>query len=106
MTIFERIANKEIPADIILEDSDFIAFKDIAPKAKIHVLVIPKKCYESFEELPPEVMAKMSNFIKQVTKKLGINKSGYRMVTNVGEDGNQEVKHIHFHILGGEKLSF
>lgn len=106
MTIFEKIVAGEIPCKKVLENDDFLAFEDINPRAPIHVLVIPKTCYASFEEFPAEKMQDMSKFIKEVTKKLNINKDGYRMITNIGENGCQEVKHLHFHILGGKKLEF
>lgn len=104
MCIFCKIVEGEIPSNKVLEDENFLAFHDINPAAPIHVLVIPKEHILSFEEAPSELMAKMTPFIQEVTKKLGLDKSGYRLVTNVGDDGGQEVKHLHFHILGGGKL--
>lgn len=106
MCIFCKIVNREIPASIVLENENFLAFKDINPQAPIHILVIPKVCYESFETTPSEVISAMSNFIKELTKNLGLDKDGYRVVTNIGENGGQEVKHLHFHILGGSKLKW
>lgn len=106
MTIFEKIVANELPCTKVLENDKFLAFEDINKKAPIHILVIPKKHYESFEDYPVSEMSELSAFIKEVTKKVGVNKTGYRLVTNVGEDGNQEVKHLHFHILGGKKLDF
>lgn len=106
MTIFEKIVANELPCTKVLENDKFLAFEDINKKAPIHILVIPKKHYESFEDYPVSEMGELSAFIKEVTKKVGVNKTGYRLVTNVGEDGNQEVKHLHFHILGGKKLDF
>ncbi|WP_297879761.1 histidine triad nucleotide-binding protein [uncultured Campylobacter sp.] len=104
MNIFEKIVNGEIPCNKVLENDEFLAFHDINPKAPIHILAIPKKCYENFQVTPPEVMAKMSAFIQEVTRKMGLDKSGYRLVCNCGENGGQEVMHLHFHILGGMKL--
>jgi histidine triad (HIT) family protein len=106
MCLFCKIVNKEIPANIELENENFLAFHDINPKAPTHILAIPKIHVESFNEVTPETMAGMTNFIKEVTKKVGIDKRGYRVITNVGEDGGQEVKHLHFHILGGAKLAW
>jgi len=106
MCLFCKIVNKEIPANIILEDENFIAFHDINPKAPIHILAIPKKHVDSFDELNGEVMKEMTPFIQKVAKEVNINKTGYRVITNIGENGGQEVKHLHFHILGGAKLKW
>lgn len=104
MNVFEKIVNGEIPCNKVLENDEFLAFHDINPKAPIHILAIPKKCYENFQVTPPEVMAKMSAFIQEVAAAMGLDKSGYRLVCNCGENGGQEVMHLHFHILGGMKL--
>lgn len=106
MCLFCKIVNNEIPANIELENDDFIAFHDINPKAPVHILAIPKLHVESFNEVSPEVMSGMTAFIQELTKHLGIDKSGYRVITNVGENGGQEVKHLHWHILGGSKLKW
>ena len=104
MCIFCKIVEGEIPSNKILETEDAIAFHDINPKAPIHVLVIPKEHVDSFQELTPDLMAKLTPFIQELTAKLGIDKSGYRIITNIGDEGGQEVHHLHFHILGGAKL--
>jgi len=104
MCIFCKIVNGEIPSNKVLENEDALAFHDINPKAPIHVLVIPKEHIESFHQVTPEVMAKLTPFIQEVAKKLCIDKSGYRIVTNIGKEGGQEVPHLHFHILGGAPL--
>jgi histidine triad (HIT) family protein len=104
MCLFCKICDKEIPSKIILEDDDFLCFEDIAPKSKIHLLVIPKKHFDSFEEVTPDIMSKFTSFVQQLTKQLDISKNGYRLITNIGDDGCQEVKHLHFHLLAGEKL--
>ena len=106
MCLFCKIVEKEIPSNIELENEDCLAFHDINPKAPVHILAIPKQHVESFNEVTPEIMAKMTPFIQEVAKKIGIDKTGYRVITNVGEDGGQEVKHLHFHILGGAKLKW
>ena len=106
MDIFCKIINKEIPSNIILENSDFLAFHDINPKAPVHILAIPKVHVDSFNEVTPEIMKNMTTFIQDVAKEMDIDKSGYRVITNVGEDGAQEVKHLHFHIFGGAKLAW
>jgi histidine triad (HIT) family protein len=106
MCIFCNIIDGKIPSNKILENDEFLAFHDINPKAPVHILAIPKTHYESFNDATPEVMAKMTAFMHEVTKKVGIDESGYRIITNIGEDGAQEVKHLHFHILGGAKLKW
>lgn len=104
MCLFCKIVNKEIPSNIILENDEFLAFHDINPKAPIHILVIPKVHVNSFNEADSELMAKMSDFIQKVASEVNIAKSGYRVITNVGVNGGQEVGHLHFHVLGGAKL--
>jgi len=106
MCLFCKIINKEIPSNIILENDEFLAFHDINPKAPVHILAIPKTHVASFNELNPEMMAKMTTFIQDVAKETNISKSGYRVITNIGDNGGQEVKHLHFHVLGGAKLKW
>lgn len=106
MTIFEKIVAGEIPADIVLESDEFLAFHDINPKAPIHILAIPKKCVKDFHDADCEMLGRLSAFIKEVTKKTGIDKDGYRIISNIGVNGTQEVPHLHFHILGGAKLKW
>ena len=104
MTIFEKIVAGEIPCNKVLETDKFLAFHDINPKAPIHILAIPKKCYESFQVMDAELMGEMTKFIQEVAKTMGLDKTGYRLISNCGENGGQEVPHLHFHILGGTKL--
>jgi len=106
MCLFCKIVNKEIPSNIILENDDFLAFHDINPKAPVHILAIPKKHVDSFIEVSPETMGGMTSFIQDVAREVKIEKSGYRVITNIGDNGGQEVKHLHFHILGGAKLKW
>ena len=106
MCLFCKIVNKEIPANVIAENDNFLAFHDINPKAPVHVLAIPKKHIDSFIEVSPETMAGMTAFIQEVAREVKIEKSGYRVITNIGENGGQEVKHLHFHILGGSRLKW
>ena len=106
MCLFCKIVNKEIPSNIILEDDNFLAFHDINPKAPVHILAIPKVHVDSFNEITPELMSKMTIFIQKVASEVKIDKSGYRVITNIGENGGQEVGHLHFHILGGAKLKW
>jgi histidine triad (HIT) family protein len=106
MCLFCKIINREIPSNIILEDDDFVAFHDINPKAPVHILAIPKLHVDSFNEVGSDTMCKMTVFIQNVAKEMNIQDSGYRVITNVGENGGQEVMHLHFHILGGAKLKW
>ncbi|MEA2112156.1 MAG: histidine triad nucleotide-binding protein [Campylobacterota bacterium] len=106
MCIFCKIVNKEIPSNSVLEDDDFLAFHDLNPKAPVHILVIPKLHVDSFNEVSADIMAKMTLFMQKVATEVGVEKSGYRIITNIGDNGGQEVKHLHFHLLGGAKLAW
>ncbi len=106
MCLFCKIVNKEIPANIVLENKNFLAFHDINPKAPVHILTIPKLHVDSFNEVTGETMAGMTAFIQELVKEVEIDTSGYRVISNVGDNGGQEVKHLHFHILGGAKLKW
>lgn len=104
MCIFCKIVKGEIPNETILEDEEFLAFNDINPTKKIHVLIIPKEHYDSFDVVPPRVMSKMTEFIQKVASKLKVKQDGYRLITNIGDDGGQEIAHLHFHLIGGEPV--
>lgn len=106
MNVFEKIIRGDLPCKKVLENEQFLAFYDIAPKAPIHVLAIPKQSFKDFNEMPKELLAEMSVFILEVVEVLGIKESGYRLITNIGADGGQEVPHFHYHILGGGKLNW
>lgn len=103
MDIFDKIIKGEIPCQKVLESDKFLAFYDINPKAPIHILAIPKICVRDFESADSALLGEISDFIKEVAKKAGLE-NGYRVITNIGADGGQEVPHLHFHILGGAKL--
>lgn len=103
-SIFTKIIHNEIPAKKILENEHCLAIYDIAPKAPIHILIFPKKEIQDFQSLDEETMQNLLSFIQQVAKEVGLDKTGYRLITNVGKDGRQEIPHIHFHLLGGGKL--
>jgi len=103
-TVFEKIVSGEIPSNKVLENDKFLAFHDVNPKAPIHILIIPKKCYENFQVMDPALMGEMTAFIQEVAVKTGVDKSGYRLISNCGENGGQEVMHLHFHMLGGMRL--
>ena len=104
MCIFCKIISGDIPNKTIMENETFLAFEDINPLRKIHILVIPKKHFSSFTTTPANIIGQMTSFIQELTKKLNLNENGYRLITNIGENGGQEVEHLHFHILGGEKV--
>lgn len=104
MCIFCKIVKGEIPNNTILENEDFLAFEDINPQAKVHAIVIPKEHVESFTDVSAQTMEGMTPFIQEVSKKLKVHNDGYRLITNIGNNGGQEVPHLHFHILAGEKL--
>ena len=107
MCIFCKIGNGEIPSKKFYEDEDFFIISDINPKAKKHYLAIPKRHYAYISEQTNEdsvILGKMLNKIAMLSNELEIQ-NGYRLIINQGEDGRQEVKHLHVHILGGEKLA-
>ncbi len=105
--IFCAIAKGEIPSKKAYEDDVCIAFYDIAPQAPVHILVIPKAhiCgVDGITKDNADTVAHIFSVIPEVAKAAGLE-NGYRVVSNVGEDGCQSVRHLHFHILGGKKLS-
>ncbi|MBO5755837.1 MAG: histidine triad nucleotide-binding protein [Clostridia bacterium] len=105
--LFCKIVNGDIPSTKVYEDEAVYAFRDINPQAKVHILVVPKAHISSADEINDthsDVVGKIFCAIPRIAAAEGLN-NGYRVVTNVGEDGCQSVKHLHFHILGGEKLS-
>lgn len=107
--IFCKIINGDIPSNKVYEDENFLAFHDINPKAKIHVLVIPKKHIPTFMDIQEEdfnLIVELHGVIQNIAKKLKIDENGFRVVNNCKDHGGQEVYHLHYHILGGEKLSF
>lgn len=104
MCLFCKIIDGDIPNKTVLENDNFLCFEDINPQAKIHVLIIPKIHVDSFNEITPNIMASMTTFIQEVALTLGVKSDGYRLITNIGQNGGQEVVHIHFHLLAGEQL--
>jgi len=108
LTIFLKIINREIPADIVYEDDLCLAFRDVNPQAPVHVLLIPKKPIISLRELTSEDAELCSHLLLTVPKVadlLGLD-GGYRTVVNTGVDGGQSVYHLHIHILGGRSLDW
>lgn len=107
MCVFCKIVKGELPAKVVYEDDLIMAFHDINPQRKVHVLVIPKKHIASLNELTEEdkgVMGHLMVKIPEIAKKLGIAQDGYRVIVNTGKHGGQEVYHVHFHLLGGEPV--
>lgn len=106
-SLFTKIINREIPANIVYEDEEIIAFNDINPQAPVHVLIVPKKEIATLNDLElgdQEIIGKMFLTAKKLAVKLNIDKTGYRTVFNCNEHGGQTVFHIHLHLLGGRKL--
>ncbi|MCQ2456097.1 MAG: histidine triad nucleotide-binding protein [Clostridia bacterium] len=104
--IFCKIVEGVIPSTKVYEDDKILAFRDINPEAPVHVLVIPKEHVDSvdkIDETNSDLVAYIFTKIPQIAASEGLG-NGYRVITNVGEDGGQSVKHMHFHILGGKKL--
>ena len=104
--IFCKIIKGEIPSNKVYEDETVLAFHDIAPQMPVHVIVIPKQhieCTAEINESNSAVVAHIFEVIATIGKELGLA-NGYRIINNCGEDGGQTVKHLHFHLLGGEKL--
>ena len=108
-TLFEKICEKEIPADIVYEDDQVVAFRDIAPKAPTHVLVIPRKPIPRINEAQPEDQALLGHLLlkaSEVARSLGLGDDGFRLVLNNGRDAGETVPHMHCHILGGRKMDW
>lgn len=105
-TLFEQIIAREIPADIVHETDTTLAFRDIQPQAKVHVLVVPKRRFRNVAELAaePQLLADVIDTAKKVAELEGIAESGYRVVFNTEADAGQTVFHVHAHVLGGEQL--
>ncbi len=107
-TIFSKIIRREIPADIVYEDEQAIAIKDINPQAPTHILVIPKKPIPRLSEAPEserDLLGHLLLTVKRVAEQVGLQ-NGYRVVINNGADGGQTVEHIHLHILGDRQMKW
>ncbi|MBF2089162.1 MAG: histidine triad nucleotide-binding protein [Synechococcales cyanobacterium K44_A2020_017] len=107
-TLFSKIINREIPADIVYEDNLALAFRDIAPQAPVHILVIPKKPIPKLADAESQDHALMGHLlltVKRVAEQEGLT-NGYRVVINTGADGGQTVDHLHLHILGGRSMTW
>jgi len=108
-TIFSKIINKEIPAEIVYEDDELLAFNDINPQAPVHILIIPKKEIKTLNDIESEdkeIMGKMMLLAKDLARENNIDNSGYRTIFNCNDDGGQTVFHIHLHLIGGRPLNW
>jgi histidine triad (HIT) family protein len=108
-TLFERIADGEVPAEIVYQDDKVLAFRDIKPGAPTHVLIVPRKPIPRIAEAEPEdhqVLGHLLLKAAHVAEQLGLKKTGYRLVINNGPDASESVPHLHMHILGGRKMSW
>lgn len=104
--IFCKIANLEIKSDFVFENEHVVAFPDIQPVAPVHVLVVPKQHFVNLIDVnDPTLLGECLLAVQKVAAKVGVNESGYRLVVNNGKDAGQGVFHLHFHIVGGRKLS-
>lgn len=106
-TIFKRIIDGEIPADIVYEDSQCLAFKDVNPQAPVHLLIIPKKEIRSFDDLDDGDHALVGHIqivIRDLARQMHLVDDGYRVICNCGEAAGQSVFHLHYHLLGGRDL--
>lgn len=108
-TLFERIIARELPAAIVYEDDQVVAFRDIRPQAPVHVLIIPRKPIPRIAEAKPEDQLVLGHLLlkaAEVANKLGLAQSGFRLVFNNGPDAGEAVPHLHCHILGGRRLGW
>ena len=105
--VFCQIVDGKIPGDIVYQDEEVLAFRDINPRAPVHLLIIPKKHFASLNQLTEKEMLLMGRMIgvaRQLAEREGVSESGYRLVVNCGEEGGQLVLHLHLHLLGGRQL--
>ncbi|MGB9839235.1 histidine triad nucleotide-binding protein [Thermovenabulum sp.] len=107
--IFCKIIKKEIPSNIVYEDDNIIAFKDINPQAPVHLLVVPKKHIPNLLEIEEKdsfLILEITRVIKELAKTYNIDDRGFRVVINTGDEGGQTVHHLHFHLLGGRFMTW
>ena len=109
-TIFSKIINKEIPADIVYESDNILAFKDRNPQAPVHILIIPKIEIPKLTDLNGKehaaLLGDMIDAANKLAKEMGIAEEGFRLVFNCGDKGGQEVYHLHLHLLGGRQMKW
>ena len=108
-TVFQKIIDREIPADVVYEDEMCIAFRDIDPQAPVHCLIVPKKLIPRLSEANPKDDALLGHLlltVAKVAKLTGVSETGFRTVINCGTDGGETVPHLHVHLLGGRLLQW
>ena len=109
MTLFERIATREIPAEIVFEEEDFLAFRDVHPQAPVHVLIVPKRGIPRIAETGADDAALLGRMLVAapgIARQLGVGESGFRLVINNGRDAGESVPHLHIHLLGGRAMQW
>ena len=109
MTLFEKIAAREIPARIVFETEDFLAFHDVNPQAPVHVLIVPKRAIPRLAEAQAgdaDLLGRMLLATREIATAAGVAESGYRVVINSGPDAGETVPHLHVHLLGGRALQW
>jgi len=109
-TIFSKIIKKEIPASIVYESNKILAFKDIDPKAPVHILILPKEEIEKVNDIDgkkhADLLGEMFDAANKIAKEMKIDEDGFRLVINSGNNGGQAVYHLHMHLLGGRKMNW
>lgn len=109
-TIFKKIIDKEIPANIVYENDNVLAFRDINPQAPVHILIIPKIELATVKEINGKshshILGELFDAANEIARKEGIDNDGFRLVINCGPNGGQEVYHLHMHLMGGRKFSW
>ena len=106
-TIFGKIIRREIPADIVYEDDDMLAFRDVTPQAPVHILIVPKRPLANLLDAQPGdtlLLGQLLQAAAHVARTLGLDETGFRVVVNSGPDAGQSVDHLHLHLLGGRPL--
>lgn len=109
MTLFEKIAAHEIPARIVCETEDFLAFHDVNPQAPVHILIVPKRALPRLAEAQPgdaDLLGRMLLASREIAARAGVAEGGYRLVINNGRDAGESVPHLHIHLLGGRALQW
>ncbi len=105
--IFCKIIAKEVPADFVMEEKNWVAFKDIHPAAPVHILIVPRKHFVYLEDIDgneKELLGELLLAVNQIAIKVGINQDGYRVVINQKDGGGQIIPHFHIHVMGGKKF--
>ena len=105
--LFCKIIARDIPAEIIYENDQVLAFKDINPKAPVHLLIVPKKHYNTLNDIPDDemdIIAEVHRAVKHLAAEYGVAESGYRTLVNTNKEGGRVVFHVHYHLIGGRQL--